>query len=202
MNIKPGQVITIRHYSLLNVFKGVVLDTQVNTVIVKLPKEALKATFTKGDPLVAAYESEDTIEITGGRLMDFNPGREQISFIADLPEEGVKLRFYERFPVSLYADFKLVEGGKKYFALVKDISEHGILIYSKDSFFKGQRLNIDIFLTRDIMTLTAEIVRKTEGQDYIEYGLKIRHNGPAVFNHIKGFIKKAQEEHVLKFNKE
>lgn len=202
MNIKPGLVITVRHYSLLNVFKGIVMDTQENTVIVKLPKEALKATFTKGDPLVVAYEAEDTVDIVGGRLTDYDPGNEQITFISDKTDDGTDLRSYARFPVSLYADFKLAEGGKKCFALVKDISEHGILIYSKESFFKGQRLNIDIFLTRDIMTLTAEIVRKIEHQDYIEYGLKIRHNGPSVFNHIKSFVKKAQEEHVLRFNKE
>ena len=202
MNIKPGLVITVRHYSLLNIFKGVVLDTQENTVIVKLPKEALKASFSKGDPLVVAYEADNSVEIAGGRLTDYDPKNEQLSFIADLPDDGVHLRSYERYPVSLYADFKLVEGGKKCFALVKDINEYGILIYSRESFFKGQRLNIDIFLTRDIMTLTAEIVRKKEYDDYIEYGLKIRHNGPAVFNHIKSYVKKAQEEHILKFNKE
>ena len=202
MNIKPGHVITVRHYSLLNVFKGMVLDTQENTVIVKLPKEALKASFLKGDPLVVAYEAGDTVEIIGGRLADYDPVNEQISFIADKMEDGTDQRFYERFPVSLYADFKLVEGGRKCFALVKDISEHGLLIYSKDAFFKGQRLNMDIFLTRDIMSLTAEIIRRVDYKDYIEYGLKIRHSGPSVFNHIKNFVKKAQEEHVLRFNKE
>jgi hypothetical protein len=202
MKIKPGFVITVQHYSLLNVFKGLVLDTQENTVIVKLPKEALKATFIKGDPLVVGYEAGDTAEIVGGRLADYEPGNEQLTFIADLSEVGINLRSYERFPVSLYADFKLAEGGKKCFALVKDISDHGILIYAKESFLKGQRVNMDIFLTRDIMTLTAEIVRKIEYGDYIEYGLKIRHSGPAVFNHIKSFVKKAQDEHVLKFIKE
>jgi hypothetical protein len=199
MQITPGLVITLRHYSLLNIFKGVVLETQENTVIVKLPKEALKAAFSKGDPLVVAYKAENAVEIIGGRLTDYDLKNEQIAFFADLPDEGVNLRSYERYPVSLYADFKPVEGGKKCFALVKDISEHGILIYSRESFFKGQRLNIDIFLSRDIITLTAEIARKTEHPDCIEYGLKIRHNGPAVFNQIKNYVKKAQEEQILKF---
>ena len=171
MNIKPGQVITVRHYSLLNVFKGIVLGMQENTVIIKLPKEALKAAFLKGDPLVVAYEAGDAVEIIGGRLEDYDPANEQISFIADRTEDGTGQRFYERFPVSLYADFKLAEGGRKCFALVKDISEHGLLIYSKEAFFKGQRLNMDIFLTRDIMSLTAEIVRRVDYKDYIEYGL-------------------------------
>jgi hypothetical protein len=202
MNIKPGLIITVRHYSLLNVFKAAVLEVQENTITIKLPKEALKATYIKGDPLVAAYETGDSIRITGGRLIDFDPKTEQFSFSVDQQDGGWESRSYERYPVSLYADFKLVEGGKKCFALVKDISEYGMLLYAKDSFFKGQRLNIDVFLTRDIMSLTAEIVRKVEHEDYIEYGLIIRHSGPTVFNHIKSFVKKAQEEHVLKFYKE
>lgn len=202
MNIRPGLVITVRHYSLLNVFKCIVLDVQENNIVVKLPKEALKAVYTAGDPLVVAYEAEDSVEIVGGRLTDFNPDTEQFSFSLDQPDEGVKMRSYERYPVSLYADFRLTDGGKKCFALVKDISEYGMLIYAKDNFFKGQRLHFDIYLTRDIMTLTAEIVRKEEHDGYVEYGLRIRHNGPSVFNHIKSFVKKAQEEHVLKFNKE
>ncbi len=202
MDIRPGLVITVRHYSLLNVFKGIVLDVQGSSATIKLPKECLKTSFLKGDPLVVAYETEKSVQITGGRIVDFNAGDEQLVFSEDVPDEGITMRAYERFPVSLYADFRLAEGGKKCFALVKDISEYGMLIYSRESFFKGQKLHLDVFLTRDIMSLTAEIVRKAEFDNYFEYGLKIRHSGPVVFNHIKNFVRKAQEEHILKFNRE
>ena len=204
MNIRPGLVITVRHYSLLNVFKGIVSSVQENAVTIKLPKECLKTSFLKGDPLVIAYELDESIVITGGRTTEFSSAAEQLVFIEDKPDEDMKMRSHVRFPVSLYADFKLAEvgGGKKCFALVKDISEYGILIYARESFFKGQKLNFDIFLTRDILTLTAEIVRKVEYDNYFEYGLLIKHCGPTVFNHIKSLVKKAQEEHVLKFNRE
>lgn len=202
MNIRPGLVITVRHYSLLNVFKGIVVDVRENAVTVKLPKECLRTSFIKGDPLVVAYETEGPVEITGGRLVDFSTDNEQLIFAEDEQDDGVKMRAYKRFPVSLYADFRLVEGGKKCFALVKDISEYGILIYAKESFFKGQKLHLDIFLTRDILSLSAEIVRKVEHDTYFEYGLIIKHSGPTAFNHIKNFVRKAQQEHILKFNRE
>lgn len=202
MNIRPGLVITVRHYSLLNVFKGIVVDVRENAVTVKLPKECSRTSFLKGDPLVVAYETEGPVEITGGRLVDFSTDNEQLIFAEDRQDDGVKMRAYKRFPVSLYADFRLAEGGKKSFALVKDISEYGILIYAKESFFKGQKLHLDIFLTRDIMSLSAEIVRKVEYDTYFEYGLIIKHSGPTVFNHIKNFVRKAQQEHILKFNRE
>ena len=53
---------------------------------------------------------------------------------------------------------------------------------------------MDIYLTRDILSLTAEVVRKAEHEGYYEYGLKIRHCGPVVFNHIKNYVKKSQNE--------
>lgn len=202
MNIRTGLVITVKHYSLLNVFKCFVVHTQENTVVARLPKEARKAAFIKQDPLVVAFESGDSVEIIGARLINVDLKDEQFTFVLDEPDEGIGSRSYDRYPVSLYADFRLTDGGKKYFALIKDISDYGIMIYARDSFHKGQRLHLDIFLTRDIMSLTAEIARKVEHDDFVEYGLVIRHNGPAVLNHIKSFVKKAQDEHVFKFNKE
>ena len=202
MNLATGHVITVRHYSLLNVFKGIVTNIQHNEVTIKLPKECSKTSFSKGDPLVVAYESEGTVEIMGGKLTEFSPNMEQLVFIEDEPEEDMKMRACERFPVSLYADFRLAEGGKKCFALIKDISEYGVMMFSRESFFKGQRLYLDIFLTRDILSLTAEIVRKVEHENCFEYGLIIKHSGPTVFNHIKNLVRKAQQEHILKFDRE
>lgn len=204
MNIKQGYEISIRHYSMLNVFKGIVLDVQENAVTIKLPKECLRTSFLKGDPLVVAYEADGSVEIMGGKIVDFSHEDERLIFVEDQLDDGVKMRSYVRFPVSLYADFRLADcgGSKKCFALVKDISEYGLLIYARESFFKGQKLNFDIFLTRDILSLTAEIVRKVEYDGYFEYGLKIRHSGPTVFNHIKNFVRKAQEEHIIKFSRD
>jgi hypothetical protein len=118
-------------------------------------------------------------------------------------DEGSRLRSYERFPVSLYADYRVVEtmSNRKYFALVKDISDYGLMVYSKEEHFKGHKLNMDIYLSRDILSLTAEIVRKVDRGDYYEYGLKIRHNGPVVFNQIKNFVRKEQEELIGKYSR-
>lgn len=204
MYIEPGFVITVRHYSMVNVFKGIVLSVQDDTVMIKLPKECLKTSFLKGDPLVVAFETGGTVQITGGRIVDIGHNNGQLIFAEDEQEDGMKMRSYERYPVSLYADFRLAEGrgGKKCFALVKDISEYGMLIYTGESFFKGQRLDLDIFLTRDILSLSAEIVRKVEYGNYFGYGLRIRHSGAIVFNHIKNVVRKAQEEHIIKFSRE
>ena len=205
MYFTPGLYITVRHYSMLNVFKGFVNDVQDNITTIKLPKECMRTSFLKGDPLVVAYKAVDgSVEIAGGTVIDFSKEKEQLTFEKDIPDEEMKMRAYVRYPVSLYADFRVAEanGNRKSFALVKDISEYGILIYSEESLYKGQKLNLDIYLTRDIMSLSAEIVRKVEHENNYEYGLGIKHRGAAVFNQIKNFVKKAQEEHIIKFYKE
>jgi hypothetical protein len=189
---------------MINVFKGIVLKAQKNEITIRLPKECSRTSFLEGDPLVVAHEKDGIVEIMGGRTVSFSHDDEQLIFVIDQMDDGVKMRSYERYPVSLYADFKLAggSGSKKCFALVKDISEYGIRIYARESFFKGQKFNFDIYLTRDILSLTAEIVRKVENDGHFEYGLRIIHNGPTVFNHIKNIIKKTRQEHISKFDSE
>lgn len=204
MLIGSGSVITVRHYSLINVFKGVVLDATDNTATIRLPRECLRTVFLKGDPLVVAYESEEEkVQITGARIIDVKMEKEQLVLAEDQKNEGIELRSHERYPVSLYADFRHngVGGNRKFYALVKDISEYGMLIYTEESLFKGLRLDLDVYLNRDILSLSAEIVRKFEYGSYFGYGLRIRHSGAVIFNHIKNVVKKAQEEHIIKFSR-
>ncbi len=194
--LEVGSVITIRHYSMTSVFKSIISDVSTYSIEVKLPKECMNTVFLPGDPLVVAYETGNSAQIKGGMIIDFNRQNELLAFSEDTYDEGMRMRSYNRFPVSLYADYRVIEEyvNKKNFALVKDISEYGLLIYSNDNHFKGMNMSLDIYLTRDILSLTAEIVRKVEHEGYYEYGLKIKHEGPYVFNHIKNFVKKSENE--------
>lgn len=204
MNLEQGYFITVRHYSMLNVFNSYVLDITDNKIKIKLPKECQKTIFISGDPVVVAYETDAKIEITGGIILETCNDNEYLVFEEDKYDDGMELRDYVRYPVSLYADIRAAEYriGKKGLALVKDISEYGIQIFTKEDICKGQKIDLDVYLTRDILSLTAEIVRKTEHDIYYEYGLRIKHSGAIVFNHIKNVVKKAQEEHIIKFGRE
>lgn len=203
MELREGIVVTMRHYSMINVFSSIVDEIRDDKIIVKLPRECQKATFQEGDPLVTAYELEEKAVIKGGRIVGYERDAGLLTYSEDVLDEGSRLRSYERFPVSLYADYRVVEtmSNRKYFALVKDISDYGLMVYSKEEHFKGHKLNMDIYLSRDILSLTAEIVRKVDRGDYYEYGLKIRHNGPVVFNQIKNFVRKEQEELIGKYSR-
>lgn len=203
MELTEGRVVTMRHYSMINVFDSIVDKIEGDRIVVKLPKECQKATFLEGDPLVTAYELDEKPVIKGGRVLEYKRYESLLAYREDVPDEGSRLRSYERHPVSLYADYRVADtmGHRKYFALVKDISDYGLMVYSKEEHFKGHRLNFDIYLARDILSLTAEIVRKVDHGGYYEYGLKIRHNGPIVFNQIRNFVRKEQEELIGKYSK-
>lgn len=203
MELAEGSVVTMRHYSMINVFDSIVDKIEGDRIVVKLPKECQKATFLEGDPLVTAYELDEKPVIKGGRVLEYKRYESLLAYREDVPDEGSRLRSYERHPVSLYADYRVADtmGHRKYFALVKDISDYGLMVYSKEEHFKGHRLNFDIYLARDILSLTAEIVRKVDHGGYYEYGLKIRHNGPFVFNQIRNFVRKEQEELIGKYSK-
>jgi len=202
MDLTAENIVTIRHYSMINVFTGTVYHKDGISVVVKLPRECLKATFLKDDPIVTAYNTGSDFRITGGRVKEFIKSEELLAYEEDMPDEGSKMRAYNRFPVSLYADYRVAEAhdNKKYFALVKDISEYGIMIYSKESHFKGLNLIMDIFLTREILSLTAEIVRMAEHDGFYEYGMKIKHSGPVVYNQIRNYVRKEEEELTGKYS--
>lgn len=204
MSLNAGSFVTISHYSMTSVFTSTVLAVNGNSIKVKLPKECMKSNFLAGDPLAVAYEFGNSAVIKGGRVVYFNAGDAVLVFEEDLYEEEMRMRSYDRFPVSLYADYRVVEEmvNRKNYALVKDISEHGLLIYSRESHFKGLRLSMDIYITRDILTLDAEILRKIERDDYYEYGMRIKHRGPYVHSHIKNYIKKSEGELITNFKKD
>lgn len=204
MALMAGTVIAVRHYSMISVFTSIVANVQDQLVEIKLPKDCQKSMFVKGDPVVVAYESGEATEIKGGRIMDYKKNEGMLSYMEDVDDkEKISMRSFTRFPVSLYADYRVVEelGHKKNYALVKDISEFGLMIYSTESHFKGLRLNMDIYLTREILNLTSEIIRKVEHDGYYEYGLRIKHNGPYVFSQIKNYVRKSQEELTSKFSR-
>ena len=154
MELAEGRVVTIRHYSMINVFDSIVDKIEGDRIVVKLPKECQKATFLEGDPLVTAYELDEKPVIKGGRVLEYKRYESLLAYREDVPDEGSRLRSYERFPVSLYADYRVADaaGNRKYFALVKDISDYGLMVYSKEEHFKGHRLNFDIYLARDILS--------------------------------------------------
>lgn len=201
MNIKPGDIITVRHYSLLNVFKSVITEVGENSLALKISRENSNAYFSVGDPIVLAFPGSDNVKITGGLVYLHNSRNGILQVRLDIQKAGGDVRLYERTPVSHYADIRIRDTGKKCQVLVKDMSFYGLLIFTNEDLYNGMQIDVDIFLDRDIISFRAEVVRRLQGDVHIEYGLKILHRGPLVFNHIQNYVRKSQEEFVNAFNR-
>lgn len=201
MNVKPGDIITVRHYSMLNVFKSAIAGFGERTLILNISKEFANTYFSVGDPIVFAIFGTENLKVFGGRIQGLSSGEETLEVEYDVQEEGAGNRLYERTPVSHYADIRIKDTGRKYKALVKDISFYGMLLFLNEDLYRGQILDVDIFLDRDVMSLKAEVARKHQGSVHMEYGLKILHKGPVVYNHIKNYVKKSHEEFTNTFSR-
>lgn len=199
MTAKPGDVVVIRHYTMINIFKSLIMEVGEKSLGIKISKEHSKACFSVGDPIVLAFPDNANIRISGGRVDSYIRGDGILQVRLDIHTVKNDLRRYDRTPVSNYADVRMRDTGKKFQVLIKDISFYGLLIFTKEDMKKGQQMDVDVFLDRDIISFDAEVIRRLQGDVHMEYGLKILHKGPLVYNHIQDYVRKSHDELVNSF---
>lgn len=194
MDIKAGSAVSIRHYALLKSFKGTVAEADADRLVIKPWKELDPGIISPGDPAVIGRETEDGAVIIGCSITGCDTLAGTILMKPDPVVPEAANRMYERFPVSLYGDIRLMESQKRTHAIIKDISYYGLQFYSRTEFPPGQKFEIDIFLEKGIMTQKVKIVRHVERPYYFEYGALILHSDFYTFNRIKQYVKDFQSD--------
>ncbi len=201
MDLKVGDVISIKHYSGINLFKSVVVSVDGDVVKVRLTKDFTMLNFLEGDPLVFGVESYGEVHLVGCNITRIDCKNNTVEAIIDKVDTGANQRMYERFPVSLYSDIRTKFSKKKHLAIIKDISTYGMLIYCKSDFPIGEQIEVDIYMEKIMVFLKSDIMRKKESTHYIEYGLRIIYEDINSMNFIKEYIrriKEAQEDSIRK----
>lgn len=199
--VKSGDIISVRHYSGVNPFKSVVVESGEDRLKIKLTKDFALMNFLEGDPVVIGMESEGNIKIFGCKIVEINAKDRIIEVSIDKVDLEAEQRRHERFPVSLYADVRVKTDGKKHLATIKDISFFGMLIYSKSNFSVGDELELDIYMEKNMVFLKCEILRKVQGDVYNKYGVRIIYQDVNSMNFIKEYLrrlKEAQEDAIRK----
>ncbi len=195
MYLQKDDIIAVRHYSGLSPFKSIVLKVDENAVTVSLTKEFALMNFLIGDPVVFGYESGEDIYIYGSIIDDIDISGNTVRLKIDRVDVGANRRREERYPVSLYADIKLRENGKKYLATIKDISFYGMLVYTKADLEAGELIDIAIYMDKSMVFFNTNIIRKIAGPNFYEYGLGIIYTDSNSMNFMKEYLKRLKLEH-------
>lgn len=200
-HIKVNDVVSVKHYSGINPFKSIVVGIDGDVVRVKLTKDFTLLNFLEGDPLVFGVESDGEVYMVGSNIVNIDSKEGIVEAVIDKFESGSEQRMYERFPVSLYSDVRTKLSKKKHLAIVKDISFYGLLIYCKSDFSINEQIEVDIYMEKTMVFLKGEIMRKKQGTNYIEYGLRILYEDANSMYFIKDYLKRlkdSQEESIRK----
>lgn len=196
---KPGDVVSVRHYSGVNPFKSVVVDATEDFLKMKLTKELSIVNFLEGDPAVVGIEKENdehvksNIQIIGCTITNIFKKDGIVEVCLDKLESEADQRRHERFPVSIYADVRIKMDRKKYLAIIKDISYYGMLIFSKSEFSVGDELDFDIYMENTMAFLKCEVLRKVVDPVYNKYGLRVIYEDVNSMNFVKEYLKRLKE---------
>jgi hypothetical protein len=198
MELKLGAIVSMRHYSRLELYKGVIIDSNYEFITVKLYEAAALETFHQGDPIAIGYEEDNLVYISSSTLLNSQVDNLELFLKVDTFEILSNKRLFERFPVSFDASLRIGSSKTDYQVLVKNISFNGMLACSKLDFPLYQEIKLDFFVGANV-SLKAVIIRKTKEDHHFEYGLKLIYTDPSAPPVIKKFLnqlKKEQETYI------
>ena len=173
--------IVLRHYNKLKPINCSVISGDTNKLFtVKLTdNDSFSANMLKGDPvLIGVLNSDDTLQINGGSVVGATPHEDMYIICTNdviNMDKQLEKRQYERYPASLLGDIKLINTHKREKAFVKDYSYAGMCIYSTAELNINDTIEIIIYLSNNVSTYDATVMRKTKNYGRNEYGIQIIH---------------------------
>lgn len=171
--------LVLKHYAKLKPLRCTVVSGDINKLIT-IKFDTIKSkdiSFIKGDPVILAmlgYDGE--LQLYGGRVIAITLNNDNyLIFSKRIKADSAELkrRKFFRYPASLLADVKLTGTSNWEDACIIDISYSGMRIYSKGNYEIGNILELNIFLSNNILTFEAVVARKTKSFNRNEYGIQI-----------------------------
>ncbi len=171
--------LVLKHYAKLKPVRCTVVSGDINKLIT-IKIDSIKSkdiSFIKGDPVILAmlgYDGE--LQLYGGRVIAITLNNDNyLIFSKRIKAESAELKRREffRYPASLLADVKLTGTSNWEDACIIDISYSGMRIYSKGNYEIGDILELNLFLSNNILTFEAVVARKTKSFNRNEYGIQI-----------------------------
>jgi hypothetical protein len=202
MILKPGDLLAVRHYSIVSLISSRVLEVDNDLVTIKLTKDFLKkSSLSQGDPIVLGYEVEDSTFILGCNLLAVNMNEGFAVVKVDNVTNCENKRTRERFPISLYADIVIHIVKSKDTVILKNLSVYGMLVYTKSHFALNQSVEIHVYTEKDVIFIKGLIIRKSQGQYFNEYGIRVLYENMKAKGLLEDYIKKIKSPYEYQIRK-
>lgn len=181
MNLKVGEVVTLKHYSGKKINKGVISNISDNYLVIKPDKEFLIFNFFDNDPIVMGFEDENIVNICESTISSINYQQNTFGLTVNNVITITDRRVTQRFPVSLCA--YILDKEEKNFSYIRNMSIEGLSICSKLEYENGQSLKINTTIEDKNLEFDAKVVWKNESKYGFEYGLEyVQTNKPVMEN--------------------
>jgi hypothetical protein len=192
MNLKVGEVVTLKHYSGKKINKGVISNISDNQYIIRPDKDFLIFNFFDNDPIVMGFERENIVNICESTISGIDYQQNTFSLSVNNVISITDRRITQRFPVSLCA--YILDEDEKNFAYVRNISLDGLSLCSKIEYELGQTLKVNTTIEDRILDFESTVVWKNESKYGFEYGLEYYHMDKATMKDLEYCIE------ILKLN--
>lgn len=198
MELKKYDLISISYCRNDNLFNTVILSIDENEeqFTIRLTKDFSNSRILKDSAIVCGIEKTKEVYLYGCIVENINFMNNEVVLRIYRVTNSRNKRGYERFPVSMYADFSYKK--KRFTAYIKDISYSGIGLFINHEFSLDEKLELRIHVkTTKILKIVGTIKRKLPknvADRLFEYGLEIEYKNIGEMNAMKKLLEQIREE--------
>lgn len=201
MSVNEGETLTISHYSKMKLLKTIALRVEGNLIVIKLTDEFAKIHLLEGDPLVCGMQKENIVYTYGCTIVKIRAKDKEVELNIDSINTSENKRQHERFPVSFYADIRILNGREKQLATVKNLSYYGVSLLTKVELNQNEIIELNMYIDAAVIFAKGNIVRLINHENWIEYGISLVYDDAEALDNMKKYVKqlkKKQEESIRK----
>jgi hypothetical protein len=199
MELNPGMLVYVNHYSGKRPIVSSVVDTEEDGVKVIMTEKFKRATVFKNDPIVLNFEMDKKLYTCEGYITKINPFENIVELRIENSQHMDNNRLFERFPVSLYTILH-TPSGKKSVGVLKNLSLSGFAISTKSDLKLGKIYDFEIYIDERVISLKGEVVWQNKNCARNEFGIKSMYPDYIVKNTVNLYLNilKSEQENSIK----
>lgn len=172
MNIKQGEIVTLQHYTSRDFYKAVVVSSQDEKLSVKPQRDCTVFSYFTYDPLVLGIGMLDEVYMLECTITSINYQSNCVDLKVDNTYSLFNKRADERYPTSIYG--VIVHSPIKGSVYIKNISPDGMSIKSKLNLSEGDKIEVEAYIKKTLLSAPSEIIWKKCNSNDFEYGLRLK----------------------------